>query len=1040
MKIAEFCIKHKVTTILTCIMIVVFGAMSFGSLPLALMPSIDLPMAVVTATYVGAGPEEIENLVTKPLEEACASVAGMDTLQSRSQENASLVMVTFADGTDMDEALVSLREKVDLAKASLPSDASAPTVMKLDVDAMPVTVIGLKGADLAQLQTIAEDDISPLLERIDGVASVSITGGYENEVAVDTYADRMHGYGLSVSYIAQMLGADNVAMPAGEVDNGSQTMSVRTDGEYKSVEDVANTLLPLPKGGTVRLGEVAKVSMQPKKQSAIAKVDGAPCVMLSVSKQSGVNTVQVANRVKDAMAELTQENPTLSWNLLLDQSDYINMTVQSVIENILLGVLFAALVLLVFLRDFGATAVISVSMPVCIVSVFLIMRALNITMNMMSLGGMAMGVGMIVDNSIVVLENIFRFRADGCSRWDSCTQGAAEVSLSISAGTLTTVAVFLPIGLSGGMAGMMFREFCITIVALLMASLLIALTLVPLLCYITMDRGRRRLRVPNTTGDLVDRPLMRQYKRMLRFFLEKRAVAVLVSGAMIAVFVVSLFTAGVELMPETDQGELTIAVGMPVGAEMEETARIQDRITGIIQKTVPELDSLYYSTSGTSMYSSGGASVTVQLTDLDKRERSAMQVADSLRRDLADIAGCELSISAASTMSMSSTGSAIDVELSGGDYASLTRAGDDLVALFSALPDAVEVESSAAEEVPRVNVSINRANATRFGLTAATIGTAVRGSLNGSTATTLKIAGDEYDITVRGDETSKSSLDALKAVAIPTPTGGTVPLSLVAEVKTELAPQMIARTNQSRTITVTGDSLSGNTVELNKAVNQILSEYEMPDGVRMETGGEMQDMIESFSTLGTAFIVALGLVYFVLASQFESFVLPVIIMMILPIGLLGAMFGLPLTGNKISMVSLLGIIILAGTVVNSAIVLIDYILTRRARGEDKNTAILNACPRRVRPVLMTTLTTILGLVPMAVSGGEGAELMRPMAVVMITGMIVSTIVTLVFTPVYYSLIDSLTERFRKKHPPQDPKQDIPGYVPEKEGESLVIHQ
>lgn len=1037
MRIAEFCIKHKVTTILSFIMVVIFGLMTFGSLPLALMPSIDLPMAIVTTTYVGAGPEEIENLVTKPLEEACARVAGMDTLQSRSQENASLVMVTFADGTDMDEALVDLREKVDLAKSTLPDDASAPTVMKMDVDAMPVVVIGLKGADLAQLQSIAQDDVSPVLERIDGVASVSITGGYENEVSVDTYADRMHGYGLSVAYLAQMLGADNVAMPAGEVDNGSHTLSVRTDGEYKSVDDVANTLIPLPKGGTVRLGEVAKVSMQPKKQTAIAKVDGAPCVMLSVSKQSGVNTVQVANRVKDAMADLTQDNPTLSWNLVLDQSEYINQTVESVIQNIVLGVVLAALVLLVFLRDFGATAVISVSMPVCIISVFLIMRALNITMNMMSLGGMAMGVGMIVDNSIVVLENIFRFRSDGYSRWDACTKGAAEVSLAISASTLTTVAVFLPIGLSGGMAGMMFKEFCITIVALLMASLVIALTLVPLLCYMTMDRGRRRLRVPNTTGDLVDRPLMRRYKSVLRFLLTRRSVAVIVSFAMIAVFIVSIFAAGVELIPETDQGEISISVSMPVGAEMEETARIEDRITGIIQKTVPELDSLYYSTSSMSPFGGSGAGVTVQLVDLAKRERTAMQVADSLRRDLADIAGCELSVSTASTMSMSSTGSPIDIELSGDDYTALTRAGDDLVERISALPDAVEVKSSAADEVPRVNVSINRANATRFGLTAATIGAAVRGSLNGSTATTLKIAGDEYDITVRGDETSKASLDALKAVAIPTQTGGTVPLSLVADVKTELAPQMITRMNQSRTITVTGDSLSGNTVELNKAVSQIMSEYELPDGVRSETGGEMKDMAESFTTLGMALIVALGLVYFVLASQFESFVLPVIIMMILPIGLLGAMFGLPITGNKISMVSLLAVIILAGTVVNSSIVLIDYIQTRRGRGEDKDTAILNACPRRVRPVLMTTLTTILGLVPMAMSHSEGAELMRPMAVVMIAGMVISTIVTLLFTPVYYSLVDSLTSRFHKKHPPQDPKQDIPGYVPEKGEESLV---
>lgn len=1024
MKIADFCIKHKVTTILAFVMIVIFGAVSFGALPLALMPNIELPMAIVMTTYAGAGPEEIENLVTKPIESACASVAGMDELQSQSSENMSIVMVTFTDGTDMDQALVDMREKIDLAKASLPDDASAPTVMKMDIDSMPVVMIGLKGNDLAQMQSVADDDIAPRLERIDGVASVNVMGGYENEVAIETYNDRLEGYGLSVSYIGQMLGADNVAMPAGEVQNGTQKLSVRADGEYKSVEDVENTLIPLPAGGTVRLGEIAKVSMSAKDQDAIAKVDGEPCLLVSVSKQSGVNTVQVAEKALKAMERLAEENPTLNYSVLMNQSDYINKTVDSVIQNIIFGVVFAALVLLVFLRDLGSTAVISVSMPVCIVSVFLIMRALNITLNMMSLGGMAMGVGMIVDNSIVVLENIFRFRSDGFSRWDSCTKGAAEVSLSITASTLTTIAVFLPLGLSGGMAGMMFKEFCITIVALLTASLLIALTLVPLLCYLTMDRGKHRLRVANDAGDLGDKPLMRKYKGLLKLFITKRKIAVILSIAMIAVFIVSIGAAGMELIPEMDQGQITVSVDMPIGAEMKETEAIEDRIASIAEKTIPEMDTLYYSTGGSSPMS-GGCNVTIMLVDLKDRKRSATEIANELRDNLKDIAGCELSVETASSMG-SMSGAAISLNLSGNDYDELVQAGDDLVNRISALPDAVEVTSSAADEEPRISVKVNRENATRFGLSAATIGSAVRGQINGSTATTMKIGGEEYDITVRGDETSKASLDALKALMVPTQTGGSVPLSLVADISTELAPQTIVRDNQSRTITVTGDSLSGDAVTLNQDVQKILDEYQMPDSVSIESGGEMADMEESFGTLGFALVVALGLVYFVLASQFESFIMPIVIMMILPIGLLGAMFGLPVTGNKISMVSIIGVIILAGTVVNSSIVLIDYIQTRRGRGEDKNTAILNACPRRVRPVLMTTLTTILGLLPMAFSGGEGSEMMRPMAIVMITGMIISTIVTLLFTPVYYSLIDSLTARFQRKHPPQDPHDDIPG--------------
>lgn len=1020
MNIADFCLKHKVTTIMAYVLIVVFGIMGFTSLPLALMPDIELPMAVVYTTYSNAGPQEVENMVTKTIESACASVSGMDEIQSLSSEGSSMVMVTFADGTDMDEAMVDLRDRIDRVKGFLPEDADAPMAMTIDVDAMPVVTVGLKGADLAELQAIAEDDIQPALERIDGVASVDIAGGYENEIAIDTDADRLAGYGLSVSYIAQMLAAENIALPAGEVQSGDQSFSVRTDGEYSSVSDIANTLIPLPTGGTVRLSEVADVYVAPKEQTAIAKIGGEPCITISVNKQSDTNTLQVAERAKDALDEVTALQPTLDWSLLMDQSDMINMTVDSVIQNIVFGVLLAAIVLFVFLRDWGATAVISMSMPICIISVFLIMQVFDITMNMMSLGGIAMGVGMIVDNSIVVLENIFHYRSDGCDRFTSCVEGTKEVALSISASTLTTVAVFLPIGLSGGLSGMMFREFCITICSLLLASLLIALTLVPVLCYALLDRGgKHRMRMPDTGHDIADRPLMRKYKELLAHFITHRKKAIIISGAMIVAFLGSIAIAGVELMPQMDESMVAIGVEMPVGSDLEDVSAMADRAVDIALEQVPEIESIYYSTGGASMSTTStanSASITVNLVDKSDRDRTSQQVADDLRPYMQDLAGAEISVEASGTMDMSSmTGDAISVTLRGDDYDKLSQTAEKLAGQLAALPGAIEVSSSASEQVPEVEITLNRANASRFGLTAATIGQAVRGELSGQTATQLKVNGEEITVTVRGDSRAETSIDALKSVMIPTQTGGSVPLSLVANVDTVLAPQSINRLNQSRTVTITGgadDTVS--TAEMSQAVQGVLDTFELPDGITYETGGEMEEMINTFTQLAYALVVALGLVYFVLASQFESFIMPVIIMTILPIGLLGSLFTLPLTGNKISMVAFIGVIMLAGTVVNSSIVLIDYMNIRRKRGEDKDTAILNACPRRVRPVLMTTLTTVLGLLPMVFSNGEGAEMMRPMAIVMITGMVVSTIVTLLFTPVYYSLIDSLTQRVRTR--------------------------
>lgn len=1036
MKFAQTFIKHHVMTILLYILVVVFGFYSFQNLPLALMPSMEVPAAVVYATYPGAGPEDIEQQVTKKLEGAVAGLSGLDTLQSTSSENMAMLVIRFTNDTDMDQAMTDLRDKVAQVKSQLPDDASDPTVMSIDIDSMPVVSVALRGNDLASLQSIAEDEIQPALERLDGVASVDISGGYEQEIAVHTDASRLKGYNLTISSIGQQLGADNIAIPGGDLDNGSQTLAVRTDGEYSSIDDVKNALISLPAGGTVRLSQIADVSMQPKDQDAISKVDGEECIILSVNKQSGSNTAQIAELAKAEFDSLLKSNDSLQWNIVMDQSDYINMTVDNAIQNIWMGVLFAAIVLFLFLRDFGATMAVTIAMPCCILFTFLIMNVLGITLNMMSLGGITLGVGMIVDNSIVVLENIFTYRADGYDRLEACTKGTGEVIGAVIASTLTTVAVFLPIALSGGMAGMMFKEFCITIVALLLSSLIISITLVPLLCYFLLGGTKQQSIKPQGSGatPITEKPLSRAYRSSLNFLITHRWAGVALTVVICIVSVLSVSQAGMELIPEMDEGEVSVTVSMPNGSTMEDTADIEDRIAAIAVDTIPELEQIYYSTgSSTSiMSSSSGASVTISLVDLDQRDRSSADIAKQLRHDLQDIAGCELTVSTSSTMSMS-TDSDISVELTGDDYDQLAETADDLANQISALPDAINVESSAGEQTPRVAVKINRENASRFGLNAATIGGLVRGELTGSTATTLRMNGEEYDVTVAGDEDVATSLDALRSMQIPTMTGGTVPLSMVADVYTELSPQSIVRKNQKETVTITGESESGDSNAIKAAVDDIVAKYELPDGVEVGEGDTAASQIaETTGTLMLALAVAIMLVYFILATQFNSFSLPIAIMLILPIGLLGSMIMLWPTGNHVSMVALLGVIILAGTVVNSSIVLIDYTLQRRQRGEDKNTAILNACPRRVRPVLMTAMTTILGLVPMVCSSGEGSEMMKPMGVVMMTGMVISTIATLFITPVYYSLTDSVASRisglfkkiklpkfnFHKKNPQQ----------------------
>ncbi len=1012
MRISEQCIKHNVMTVLTYILICIFGFYCFSNLPLALMPSIELPVAVVYSIYSGAGPQDIEQQVTRPLESACAGVSGLEELTSTSSEGMAMLIVQFADGTDLDDAMVDMRDSIDRAKAALPEDASDPVVMAIDIDSLPVIMAAVKGSDLALLQSTSEDDIAPALERLDGVASVDISGGYEEEIAVMTDPAKLKGFGLTIGTVAQQIGADNISIPGGDMDSGSQTLTVRTDGEYESIDDVQNALIMLPAGGTVRLSQIAKVSQRPKDQDSISKVNGEPCLLLSVNKQSGANTVEIANKAKERLEELTEGNTNFQWELVADQSDFINRTVDNTVSNIATGVLFAALVLFLFLKDLGATVAISVAMPACILFTFLIMRALDITLNMMSLGGIALGVGMIVDNSIVVLDNIFRYRDDGYERFEACTKGASEVSMSVVASTLTTVAVFLPIGLSGGLTGMMFKEFCITIVALLLSSLIIALTLIPLLCYILLDR----IKTPRGKKKAQRRPklktgpgLMERYKSLLELFITKRWMGVVLTLAVCVVSVISVVLAGAELIPEMDQGEVDVAISMPNGSSLEETASIEDRIVDIALDTIPEITQIYYSTgsSASIMSMTSGSSVTITLSPADERKRSATEIANELRNALSDIAGCEITVSGGGMMVVDS-GSDISLQLSGKDYDELAETASELADAISGLPDAINVESSAGDQVPRVAVKINRETASRFGLSSATIGSLVRAELTGSVATTLRVGGEEYDVTISGNENVSKDISALKSLQLPTSTGGTVPLSLVADISTELSPQSIARINQNETVTITGESESGDSNGLNEKVNELLANYELPEGIEIDDSENASANIEeTMNTLLTALMVAILLVYFILASQYNSFVLPVMIMLILPIGLLGSMSMLFPAGYRLSMVALLAVVILAGTVVNSSIVLVDYIQVRRDRGEEKNEAIMNACPRRVRPVLMTALTTILGLVPMLVSQGEGSELMKPMSIVMITGMVVSTTATLFITPVYYSLVDSL---------------------------------
>ena len=1035
MNTAKACIQHRVATLLAVIMVIIFGIMYGTQLQMALMPDMEAPMALVMCVYPGATPSDIEALVTEPLESAIMKVSGVEEISSTSNDSYCMIQISYEDGTDLDIAATKLREKFD--QVSLPDDANDPTIINMNLsELMPTAMIALVGDDLAELQSLAEDTVSPALERIDGVAQVEINGGVTQQIAVEIDPARTSGLGLSNSYISQFLAGQNLLYPGGDMHNGSKTLTVSTDAKFQSVEDVANMLISLPTGGTVRLSEVANVHLENEESNALAKVGASPCVMLQVSKQSGANEKEVSDAISERLEELKADNPDIQYTVPYIASDYIDQVVSSAFQNIWQGIVLAAIVVFLFLRRFSATLTIAISMPVCILAVFLLMNLFDLTLNMMSMGGIAMGVGMIVDNSIVVLENIYRYAAEGHDRMTACVEGTKEVTTSVLASTLTTVAVFIPIGLSGGMAGMLFDDFCLTIAFLILGSMAIALTLVPLLCYMMLDEEKLRrqqlkkaekqpgalsVKVKGWTGKLYH-----LYLRLLNYFVHHLKVGMLAAVGLVVFFVVCCLSTNTVLLPSMDMGQVSISVSMPIGSEVEETTAIADRISRIAEEHVGELSEMYYSAEAES------ASISLNLVDKSERNRSSQEVADDLRRYLKDIAGCEISVTASDMTAMMS-GDDISVNITGDDYNTLAAIAGDLTREISQLEDAVDVTSSVADQVPQVEISINREAASQYGLTAASIGAAVRSELTGDTATTVFLNNKEIDVVVKGDGDASESLDALRAMPISTAMGGYVALSDVAGVEIVQAPQTISRVNQSRQVSVTGSTISGDTTSMTLAIQEILDNYNMPEGYTAETAGAYEDMMESFNDLLLALLVALGLVYFVLAAQFESFLMPVIVMMILPVAFSGALFALPLTGRDLSMISLVSLIMLAGTVVNSSIILVDYIKVRRERGESREEAILKACPLRVRPVLMTTTTTVLAMVPMAMAMGDTLEMMSDMGITMISGMVISTIVTLLFTPVFYSVIDDLPGHFRRKKK-QPPK---PGTLPAEETPAAI---
>lgn len=1012
--LAKFSVKKPVTITMIILMMIVIGAVSYSKLQIDLLPQMDLPYVMVQTSYQGAGPEEIENIISRPLEQTLSTVENIEDIISISSEGSSLILMQFAFNTDMDEIMLQIRERIDIIKGYLPEGTSSPLALKLDPNAIPIVQLAVSSkGDLYTTQKIAEDVIAPRFERIEGTASASVTGGLEQEVEIVLKEEMIKGYNLSSSYVAQILAAENLNMPGGTVKKGTNELTVRTTGEFKSLEEIKSLPIPLPTGGTIRLKDIADVSLRNKDQSSITKLNGKEVVQISVMKQSDANTVNVARSIDKEIEKLKAEYPDLELVTVFNQADYINLAIDNLIKTATQGGILAILILLVFLRSFKTTLVIAISIPFSIITTFVMLFFAGITLNMMTLGAFALAVGMLVDNSIVVLENIYRNRSLGLDRITASVDGTNEVAMAVTASTLTTIAVFLPIVFTGGLAAILFKEFALTITIALLSSLVIALTLVPMLSskLITVRSLESEEEQEKKHG-----PIVVFYKKILGYSLRHRFLTIVLSIALFVVSVLMVYTVGAEFFPATDEGMINISADLPAGSEIEDIDALLEEIKEAISG-IPEIETVFSSAGGGQMYglgSSSSGSVVVLLKSLDERDRSAKEISDEIRSLTRDIPGAEISVSESSTMMMGMTTGAISITIKGDDMDTLKTIGDDFKRIIERVEGTREVTTSYEDGIPQVQIITDRAIASQYGLTTAQIGSSIANALSGSKVTTYKINGDEIDVVLKADNVYGESISYLEMLPIQTPMGSTVPLTEVADIKVEKGPISIQRENQVRVLTVSGSVVGRDIQSASNEIEELLKDYEMPLGYSYVFGGEIEQIEETFRDLFLVMLLAIALVYMIIAAQFESLIQPLSIMFSVPLALSGGFIALFVTGLPLNVIGIIGLIILVGIVVNNAIVLVDYINNRRRRGEDRNLAIMKAGPIRIRPIMMTALTTILGLVPMSLGLGEGAELSQSMGVVVIGGLSLSTVLTLVIVPVMYTIFDDMTEFFKRK--------------------------
>ena len=1029
MSLYEGAVKKPIMTYLCFVAVVIFGLFSLSKLPVDLLPDIDTNTIMVMTSYPGASALDIENNVSRPLENVLNTVSNLKHITSRSSENLSLLILEFEYGYDIDVLTNDVRDKLDMITSSIPDDVGIPIIFKFSTDMIPIVMLSVQAEESqAALYKILDDNVANPLARIPGVGTVSIAGAPKREIQVYCDPNKLEAYNLTVETISSMIGAENRNIPGGNFDIGNETYALRVEGEFKDARDMESIVVGTQNGAGIYLRDVARVVDTVEERAQEAYTNGVRGAMIIVQKQSGANSVNIARKVIESMPALQKTLPSdVRLGIIMDTSENILRTIDSLTETVAFALLFVVLVVFLFLGRWRATVIISIVIPFSLISSFIYLAITGNTLNIISLSALSIAIGMVVDDAIVVLENVTTHIERGSDPKQAAVHGTNEVAISVIASTLTMLAVFFPLTMITGMTGVLFRQLGWMMCTIMVVSTVAALSLTPMMCSQILRLQKKQSKAFKTFYGPVQRSLDaldKRYAGMLNWAVRHRTVVIL---ACVAFFVISMFCAkyiGTEFFPVQDNGQISATLELPIGTRKEVAQKAASGLTAEWMQKYPEMvvcnyrvgqadsDNIFASMSNNGPHI---VSFNIRLSNVGQRQRSVIEIGDGMRNDLLsypEFSKTRVVVGGSGGMGGQSTA---DFEVYGYDMALTDRVAGELKREFFGIKGVTEVNISRGDYQPEYQVDFDREKLALHGLNLSTAGNYLRNRINGATASQYRESGDEYDIKVRYAPEFRTSLESIENILIYNAGGDAVRVKDLGTVVERFAPPTIERKDRERIVTVSavisGEALGDVVAEGKKIVDRM----DIPAGINIQVAGTFEDQQESFADLATLAALIVVLVFIVMAAQFESLTYPFIIMFSVPFSVSGVLMALFFTRSTLSVMSLLGGIMLIGIVVKNGIVLIDYIILCRERGQAVINSVVTAGKSRLRPVLMTTATTVLGMIPMAVGAGQGAELWRPMGISVIGGLTVSTILTLILVPVLYCVFAGVgIKRQRRK--------------------------